>query len=165
MYKRQLYTLRVTTEPMADKLSLANLAIQSYRDSLSGSDQTAAVTQQVTTKEPQLAIKKEITAVSHGAIAGTPTAGYDAEAQNLDAGDTVTYRVRVTNTGSAPAFGIRVTDNAGTLTPTPFSACLLYTSWSWPRWSTAKRTRPAAGCCCRASCATASSLSVTPCPG
>jgi uncharacterized repeat protein (TIGR01451 family)/fimbrial isopeptide formation D2 family protein len=118
-----LYTLRVTTEPMADKLSLANLAIQSYRDSLSGSDQTAAVTQQVTTKEPQLAIKKEITAVSHGAIAGTPTAGYDAEAQNLDAGDTVTYRVRVTNTGSAPAFGIRVTDNAGTLTPTPFSAC------------------------------------------
>jgi len=116
-----LYTLRATAEPLADKLNLANLAIQSYRDSLSGTEQTAGVTQQATTVQPQLAIRKEITAISRGTIAGTPTAGYDAEAQTLDAGDTVTYRVRVTNTGSAPAHGIRVTDDAGTLPA--FSGC------------------------------------------
>jgi len=116
-----LYTLRATAAPMADRLNLANLAIQSYRDSLSGTDQTSGVTTQITTKQPQLAIRKEITAVSRGTIAGTPTTGYDAEAQNLDAGDTVTYRVRITNTGSAPAFGIRLTDDAGTLTA--FSSC------------------------------------------
>lgn len=112
-----LYTLRATAEPMADQLNLANLAIQSYRDSLSGTDQTTGVTTQVTTKEPQLGIKKEITAVSHGALAATPATGYDAEAQNLDAGDEVSYRLRITNSGSASAFGIRVTDDAGTLTP------------------------------------------------
>lgn len=118
-----LYTLQATAEPMADQLNLANLAIQSFHDSLSSTEQTAAVTQQVTTQEPQLVIKKGITAVSHGTIVSTPTTGYDAEAQDLDAGDTVTYRVSITNIGSAPAYGIRVTDDAGTLTPAPFSNC------------------------------------------
>ncbi|RUQ37757.1 MAG: IPTL-CTERM sorting domain-containing protein, partial [Candidatus Competibacteraceae bacterium] len=118
-----LYTLQATAEPMADQLNLANLAIQSFHDSLSSTEQTAAVTQQVTTQEPQLVIKKGITAVSHGTIVSTPTTGYDAEAQGLDAGDTVTYRVSIINIGSAPAYGIRVTDTAGTLTPSPFSNC------------------------------------------
>ena len=110
-----LYTVRATAQPMADRLNLANLAIQSYRDSLSGTEQTAATTAQVTTKQPQLEIKKEITAVSHGSVSATPPAGFDAQATGLDAGDTVSYRVRVTNTGSAPAYGIRLTDDAGTL--------------------------------------------------
>ncbi|MBK7541480.1 MAG: DUF11 domain-containing protein [Candidatus Competibacteraceae bacterium] len=110
-----LYTVRATAQPMADRLNLANLAIQSYRDSLSGTDQTAATTAQVVTKQPQLEIKKEITAVSHGSVSATPPAGFDAQATGLDAGDTITYRVRVTNTGSAPAYGIRLNDDAGTL--------------------------------------------------
>ncbi len=121
-----LYTLTATAEPMADRLNLANLAIQSYQDSISGAEQSAATTTQVTTKEPQLAIKKEFypaAPLSHGNVSGSPPSGYDAQATGLDAGDTVKYLVRITNTGSAPAFGIRVTDNAGTLTPSPFSSC------------------------------------------
>ena len=116
-----LYTMQVTAAPMADRLNLANLVIQSYRDSVSGTDQPAATTTQVITKQPQLEIKKEITAVSHGSVSATPPAGFDAQATGLDAGDTVTYRVRVTNTGSAPAYGIRLTDDAGTLSA--FSSC------------------------------------------
>ncbi|MFZ1830142.1 MAG: hypothetical protein WAW42_15570, partial [Candidatus Competibacteraceae bacterium] len=112
-----LYTLRATAEPMADQLNLANLAIQSYRDSLSGTDQTAATTTQITTKQPSVLIVKDIINVSHGTIAATPTDRYDAEANGLDAGDTITYRLVIANLGSAPAYGIRVTDDAGTLTP------------------------------------------------
>lgn len=110
-----LYTVRATANPMADRLNLANLAIQSYKDSISGTEQTAATTAQVITKQPQLEIKKEITAVSHGSVSATPPAGFDAQATGLDAGDTISYRVRVTNIGSASAYGIRLSDDAGTL--------------------------------------------------
>ncbi len=113
-----LYTVQATNQPMADRLNLANLAVQSYKDSLSGTEQTAATTTQVITKQPQLAIKKEIRSVTHGTRTDSASvpAGYDAQATGLDAGDKITYRVRITNTGSAPAYSIRLTDDAGTLT-------------------------------------------------
>lgn len=112
-----LYTVQATNQPMADRLNLANLAVQSYKDSLSGTEQTAATTTQVITKQPQLAIKKEIRSVTHGTRTSSASvpAGYDAQATGLDAGDEITYRVRITNTGSAPAYSIRLTDDAGTL--------------------------------------------------
>ena len=110
-----LYTVQATNQPMADRLNLANLAVQSYKDSLSGTEQTAATTTQVVTRQPQLIIKKEILNVTHGSISATAPSGYDAQATGLDAGDQITYRVRVTNTGSAAAYGIRLTDDAGTL--------------------------------------------------
>ncbi|MDI9618441.1 hypothetical protein, partial [Methanothermobacter sp.] len=99
-----LFTVTATDEPFADELYLTNqFAIKYYNSPLDAFCQSDLA--QVITQEPRLTINKTITSTTgHGII--------DPEGNLIgaDAGDTITYKILIENTGSWNAYNVTVRD-------------------------------------------------------
>lgn len=99
-----LFTVKATDAPLADQLVLANLGILDYngtKEPFSGSDIVPIVTLQ-----PVLSIDKNITATSNHRGQTLPA----KTLAQVDAGDVITYRIGISNTGHAAAFDVNITD-------------------------------------------------------
>jgi uncharacterized repeat protein (TIGR01451 family)/fimbrial isopeptide formation D2 family protein len=112
-----LFSVSINNSPIADGLNLTNLAQASLNDSNKVSATSTSIVQ-IKIAEPVLSIKKTIVQSSN-TTSGCPTAAPVlvtvgvATCDKTDAGDTITYRLRVENKGNAPAFDVRLTDDLG----------------------------------------------------
>ncbi len=108
-----LFTFRATTTPFADSLAVSNVVLGLYNNSTGVISSTAAATNG-TTRAPRLTLTKSITATSNPACAATaPPANYDAAVAGCDAGDTIDYRLTVSNAGRSNAYNVRLDDDGG----------------------------------------------------
>jgi len=99
-----LFTVKATDAPLADQLVLANLGILDYNgttEPFSGSDIIPIITLQ-----PVLNIDKNITETSNERGQLLPAKTLD----KVDAGDVITFRISIGNTGHAAAYDVNVTD-------------------------------------------------------
>ena len=101
-----LFTVTATDEPMADRLNLANLAIMGLNNS-ELSPYGVADVKLITTKEPELSIKKEIISTTNNQ---SQISSDNSSLINADAGDNVTFKIIITNEGSHPAYDVKVKD-------------------------------------------------------
>ena len=106
-----LFTVTVTDTPVADRLAIANLVEVRTTNSFNFTQTQTKVTP-LTNKAPALAITKDIvgsTNPSSGPATPLPAGCADAFA-NADAGDVLTIRTVVENTGSVAAFEVQLQD-------------------------------------------------------
>ncbi|MEM7001492.1 MAG: hypothetical protein AAF529_11950, partial [Pseudomonadota bacterium] len=97
-------TIEVSSEPFADGLELSNL-FQAITNNSPADAASGLNVAQITLQEPHLAITKTATSAATG----------------LEAGDTVTFDIVVTNDGSAEAYDVTVTDTL----PAELTSCSL----------------------------------------
>ena len=108
-----LFTVRATTKPFADSLAVSNVVLGLYNNSTGVISSTAAATNG-TTRAPNLTLVKSITASSNPACAAAVApANYDAARAGCDAGDTIDYRLTVSNTGHFGAYNVLLDDDGG----------------------------------------------------
>lgn len=100
-----LFTVTATNEPMADGLSLANIAISQHK-SASGEVLIEGGLINVVTQQPLVDINKTIIATTNNQGQSFPTVSLD----KVDANDTITYKVHLENTGHATAYDVNITD-------------------------------------------------------
>ncbi len=110
-----LFTIRATSQPMADDLQLVNLlAVDHATSNGSAASTTAAAIATLRTQQPRLTIAKAPNSLvsSNGSVSGDSFI-------NVDAGDEVTFVVFLQNTGSHDAYDVRLTDTlpAGLVAP------------------------------------------------
>jgi len=123
-----LYTVTATDRPFADGLLLTNQAVISSGTTNNGPQQQTEI-QQVLLRQPELALVKGVLDTDSpneeftpgnttGTLPPTFTSGelqdqpIDADVGGLDAGDTVTFAITVTNTGGEDAYDIVLQDSA-----------------------------------------------------
>lgn len=110
-----LFSVTVRNDPIADGLNLTNLAQANISDSF-GTPITSTSIVQFKIAEPLLNLTKTIVQSSN-ATSGCPTAAPTlttvgvATCDKTDAGDQITYRLRVENKGRAPAFSVVLKDD------------------------------------------------------
>ncbi len=108
-----LFTFRATSKPFADSLAVSNVVLGLYNNSTGVISSTAAAANG-TTRAPHLTLAKSITASSNPACASAaPPANYDAAVAGCDAGDTIDYRLTVSNAGRSNAYNVRLDDDGG----------------------------------------------------
>ncbi len=108
-----LFTFRATVRPFADSLAVSNVAQGIYNNSTGVISQTAAATNG-TTRAPRLTLAKTITASSNPACATTaPPVTYDSAVAGCDAGDTIDFRLTVSNVGHSTSYNVRLDDDGG----------------------------------------------------
>jgi fimbrial isopeptide formation D2 family protein/uncharacterized repeat protein (TIGR01451 family) len=107
-----LFTISVTDAPLADRLTLSNLASAGYDNSegerLGGSDIITVIT-----KQPSLSIEKKILSSSGGSgstIEQTPGDTYNSLLHKGVGDESVNYEINVTNSGSNRAYDIKLED-------------------------------------------------------
>ncbi len=105
-----LFTVTASHRPMADSLALANIATTSFKDAAGETSGSGGIIN-VVTMEPSLEMNKTIVATSNPASVFVPApAGFERALENVDANDTVTFAIRLRNTGRASAYNIGVKD-------------------------------------------------------
>jgi len=107
-----LFTLTATNTPMADELNLANLAILTYTNS-PGDTLTASSVVNITTYQPVIKaenLKTIISSSNPNSALITPPADFDSAMDSVDANDTITFKIRLENTGHATAYDVDVSD-------------------------------------------------------
>jgi uncharacterized repeat protein (TIGR01451 family)/fimbrial isopeptide formation D2 family protein len=111
-----LFTVRATTKPFADSLAVSNVVLGFYNNSTGVISSTAAATNG-TTRAPKLTLAKSIIASSHtsapACTTATPPANYDAAYAGCDSGDTIDYRLTVSNIGHFDAYNVLLDDDGG----------------------------------------------------
>ena len=105
-----LFTVTASHRPMADSLALANIATTSFKDAAGDTSGSGGIIN-VVTMEPSLEMNKTIVATSNPASSLVPApAGFERALENVDANDTITFAIRLKNTGRASAYNIGVKD-------------------------------------------------------
>ena len=99
-----LLTVAATDKPFADGLFLTNQAEFTYGDT-SATSSAATEIVQIRLDMPELELTKSV-----GDIGGAGSIDADGNATGIDAGDVVTFRVEVSNTGGGDAFDLALTD-------------------------------------------------------
>jgi len=95
---------------MADGLSLANIAFSKHK-SASGETLIEGGLVNVVTQQPFMEFNKTIVLSSNtNSSLVTPPKDYTSALDNVDANDTITYRIHLENSGHATAYDINVTD-------------------------------------------------------
>ena len=94
----------VSSEPFADGLDISNV-FQATTNSTTGNSISDLNIANITLREPDLVIAKTVTSTSTG----------------LQAGDTVTFDIEVTNEGGAEAYDVTVTD----VVPSELTSCVI----------------------------------------
>jgi len=105
-----LFTVTATHKPMADGLSLANIALSRHR---SASDMVfiEGGLVNVVSAEPFVEINKGIVSSSNpNSSPVSPPKDYTSVMDNVDANDTITYVIHLKNNGHATAYDINITD-------------------------------------------------------
>jgi len=97
-----LYILTATDEPYDDLLDLANLVTMSYGNSFNVPTPSSSYTL-IITNSPSLTLSKEV-------VASTQEAIDNGDLSGADAGDTVTFQVKVTNEGHSDAHDVVIKD-------------------------------------------------------
>jgi len=100
-----LFTVTATNEPMADALTLANIGGTKYKNAANENFGTADLVD-VITQQPLVDINKTIIETTNNQGQSFPTVSLD----KVDANDTITYKIRLENTGHAIAYDVNVTD-------------------------------------------------------
>ncbi|MCK5787971.1 MAG: isopeptide-forming domain-containing fimbrial protein, partial [Chlamydiia bacterium] len=100
-----IFTVTATNAVMVDGLSLANLAFSEHHDA-KGDTITDGDGVNIKTGQPDLEMEKQIIASTNGLV---PIGG-TGSLSDVDANDTITYRVAITNIGHYTAFDINLTD-------------------------------------------------------
>ncbi len=117
-------TVKVTNKPFVDNLSLTNL-MEGSSSSTANSIARASEGVLFKVNAPVLTLKKGVLS-SNGAGTISPLPGVlpvDGNLSGADAGDVVTFRLTVENTGGAPAYQVNIKDTP----PAGLSGCTLGT--------------------------------------
>ncbi len=120
-----LFTVTATTEPFGDRLVFNNLAVGTATNSFL-QPITVTDTEAVTTRAPQLTIRKDIVSSTNpGSGPGTVPAGFDDAFENADAGDQLTFAITLENQGSKEAIEVRLSDrwSQGGVAARGYSSC------------------------------------------
>ncbi len=104
-----LLTVAATDKPFADGLFLTNQAEFTYGDTFANST-TATEIVQIRLDMPELTLTKGVGAINGNDDASIDGTGGDANALDVDAGDIVTMRVEVANSGGGDAFDLALVD-------------------------------------------------------
>ncbi|WP_186343208.1 beta strand repeat-containing protein, partial [Allochromatium palmeri] len=100
-----IFTVTMTTAPIADQLDLANLVEITSKNSFNDTADAASVVN-ITTAEPILAVEK---------LVRKSGGSYADSVSDADAGDVIDYQITVTNEGNGPAHKIKLNDTAKSL--------------------------------------------------
>ena len=115
-----LYSVQVVDAPFADRLPLTHL-VQSTSGSSNHVAGSSVDTARLIYSRPNVAIKKDAIASDNPDAARVRNRVGDGDLKNVDAGDTVTFEIRLTNTGSGVggAHGVTFRDdqNQGFVVP------------------------------------------------
>ena len=105
-----LFTVTATTAPFGDRLVFNNLAVGQSTNSFL-QPVTVTDTEPVTTRAPQLTIRKDIVGSTNPSSGpATLPAGFDDAWENADAGDQLTFAITLENRGSKEAIEVRLSD-------------------------------------------------------
>ena len=122
-----LFTVTATTDPYGDRLVFNNIAFGRSTNSFL-QPVVASDTEPVTTRAPQLAIRKDIVSSTNpNSGAGTVPAGFDDAWENADAGDQLTFAITLENQGSKDAIEVRLSDrwSQGGVAGQGYSSCVV----------------------------------------
>lgn len=104
--------VQVTSTPFADDLFLTNI-FRASANNTGGEELVANAPVQLNVRAPELTLTKGVLDTSRGGSPISPAPSIlpvDGNASGMDAGDTVSFRITVENTGGAPAYNVVVTD-------------------------------------------------------
>ncbi len=104
--------VQVTSTPFADGLFLTNI-FRASANNTGGEELVSSAPVQFSVRAPALRLNKGVLTTSRGTapISPAPTVlPVNGNASGMDAGDSVTYRITLENSGGAPAYNVVVTD-------------------------------------------------------